>query len=562
MRKRLFVTLLGLVACTPPLLPLEVSLTQPSTAVYTNGSITIQAVVGGNPDSVELLKNDTVLVALNSPYNYTWNTSSEPEATYSLKVRVKRGTTQLESSSQNVVVDRTAPTLTSRTPSNNADNVFLADEISLTASEDLLPASVSSSTVFLKKGSNIQTNIPVQVSLPTPNKILLRPTQLPVLPETFQVQVSAVSNNTVTDLAGNALQIPSAVFTAPDWHFVGGTRVGKDADLSDQAIALGSDAQPVVAYLEEAGANHNIRVKRFDGTLWQELGSSVQSAAKNTLNAPLLAMDGNNPVVAWLEGANNAKVIYVKRWDGTAWQQLGAAVNTSINSASALGLAVSSSGVVFVSRLQLSLLVAATQLRVSRLNGSTWQAIGDAFLYPANSSMPRLALDKLGLAAVSYSQQVASPDVATYLRRWDGTTWTETLIAQDAVQTARQTRLLFDTQDKAIICTFQAQCRRFDGTAQNLGVNDSQTSGFVMQLDTNGRPIVASTLDPEYGVVVKRILPNGNAQINSTIDPADAPSQPNLILDSQDNPIVVWIYSQGNAQNSRQIHVRRANRIP
>jgi hypothetical protein len=546
--------LLGaVVACTPtpPPPPLTVSLTQPSNTVYTNGTVAVQAVVGGNPESVELLKNNTVLSVLNTPYNFSWNTSNETEASYEIKVRIKRGAETLESAPQTVVVDRTPPTLTSRKPAAADTNAYLADEISLTASEALLPSSISTSTVFLKKGIAILENIPVQVSLENQTKIVLRPTQLPTLPETFRPELGAV-----TDLAGNTLQIAEQTFSAPDWQFVGNTKVGDFGSLSDQALALGADKQPVVAYLEEKNPNYTVRVKRFDGTAWQELGTGVGSAAPNKIEEPLLVLDGNTPIVAWLEGSSGSKVINVKRWDGTAWQTLGNALNSSLTGASNLQLAISKTGTVVVSRAQFNLLAAATQWRVSFLSGSQWQSYGDAYTKSANSSEAHLVLDGAGLPALAFTLMRQQGVVDVIVRRWNETTWTESGFFLSGIQS--RVRMAFDALGKLVVCVeYDNSCHREDVTWQKISNVSIPNTAFVMQLESGGTPVVASTLDPDFGVVVKRVLPAGAVQINSVIDPADSPSSPNLVLDAQNNPYVLWEYSQ-----AREIHLRRANRIP
>jgi Bacterial Ig-like domain/Bacterial Ig domain len=556
MKKICLSLLLGaVVACTPtpPPPPLTVSLTQPSNLVYTNGTVAVQAVVGGNPENVELLKNNTVLSVLNAPYSFSWNTSSETEASYELKIRIKRGSETLESAAQTVVVDRTPPTLTSRKPAATDTNVYLADEISLTANEALLPSSVSASTVFLKKGTTVLEDVPVQVSLENQNKILLRPTVLPPLPETFRTTLGAV-----TDLAGNTLQIPDTTFSAPDWQFVGNGKVGDGnlVDLSDQALALGTDKQPVAAYLEEKGANATIRVKRFDGTAWQEFGTGAGSAAANLLDAPLLVLDGNTPIVAWLEGSSGSKVINVKRWDGTAWQTLGNALNSSLTGASNLQLAISKTGTVVVSRAQFNLLAAATQWRVSFLSGSQWQSYGDAYTKPANSSEAHLVLDGAGLPALAFTLMRQQGVVGVIVRRWNETTWTESGFFLSGIQS--RVRMAFDALGKLVVCVeYDNSCHREDVTWQKISNVSIPNTAFVMQLESGGTPVVASTLDPDFGVVVKRVLPAGAVQINSVIDPADSPSSPNLVLDAQNNPYVLWEYSQAH-----EIHLRRANRIP
>lgn len=100
MKRMVYVGLLVLMACSNPstLNPnpnpneLSVNISSPSGAVYTNGSINIQVVVGGTPDTIELLKNNQVLVGnLTAPYSYTWDTKSEAEGVYELIARASAG---------------------------------------------------------------------------------------------------------------------------------------------------------------------------------------------------------------------------------------------------------------------------------------------------------------------------------------------------------------------------------------------------------------------------------------------------------------------------------------
>ena len=85
------------------------------------------------------------------------------------------------------------------------------------------------------------------------------------------------------------------------------------------SLTLDKTKKPVLAYQSVAG----LLVKRWDGTQWLPLGSALDVA--NTATNPIAATDANNnPVVAWLEpNTEYGYYIYVKRWNGSNWQQLG-----------------------------------------------------------------------------------------------------------------------------------------------------------------------------------------------------------------------------------------------
>jgi len=79
-----------------------------------------------------------------------------------------------------------------------------------------------------------------------------------------------------------------------------------------------------------AGAN-KLYVCRWDGSTCTLLGGAAQNMNTSTgwASHPSLATDGTNLYVAWEEQAGTgAKSIgYVKQWDGSAWSQVGGALN-------------------------------------------------------------------------------------------------------------------------------------------------------------------------------------------------------------------------------------------
>jgi hypothetical protein len=103
------------------------------------------------------------------------------------------------------------------------------------------------------------------------------------------------------------------------------------------AIAIGADGHPVICWNDDCGTGREMRqqiyVKRWDGSGWVELGrGSASEAGISNDHAecehPQVVLDsGGYPIVCWRseEGSRYARgQIYVKRWNGSAWVEMGA----------------------------------------------------------------------------------------------------------------------------------------------------------------------------------------------------------------------------------------------
>jgi hypothetical protein len=118
------------------------------------------------------------------------------------------------------------------------------------------------------------------------------------------------------------------------WTGTSWTNLGSALSTASSAytpsLALDSSGNPVVAWHESDGSVVNIYVQRFDGTNWVPVGtgglSGSSAASSNALN-PSLALDSSgNPVVAWHEYDGSNSNIYVRRFAGTYWANVGSGV--------------------------------------------------------------------------------------------------------------------------------------------------------------------------------------------------------------------------------------------
>ncbi|PZA07654.1 MULTISPECIES: hypothetical protein [unclassified Meiothermus] len=106
------------------------------------------------------------------------------------------------------------------------------------------------------------------------------------------------------------------------------------------SIAIDRQDRPVVAYHEAGGGKgYNVYVKRWEGGRWVPFGQSVNALSGGGAQ-PKVALDARgNPVVGWLENTGRLE-LRVARWDGKGWVRLGPAVST--NEAAAFSLAIGS----------------------------------------------------------------------------------------------------------------------------------------------------------------------------------------------------------------------------
>ena len=88
---------------------------------------------------------------------------------------------------------------------------------------------------------------------------------------------------------------------------------------------------PYVAFMENLGFNSY--VKKYNGTTWEVVGTGYINNTNESGNYPSLDIYNGTPYVTYsgksLAMLNNR--IYVKRLNGTSWEQIGSVLNVDIN---------------------------------------------------------------------------------------------------------------------------------------------------------------------------------------------------------------------------------------
>ena len=270
------------------------------------------------------------------------------------------------------------------------------------------------------------------------------------------------------------------------WNGSSWQRLGKIADLGirSYALAIGSNRNPIIAYSTLANGNEatNLYVRRWNGSGWVGLDgkSTVRPLdldRRRDAGVPALAVDNRgNPAVAWAEFDAVSQSIYVKRWTGTAWTQLGANLETYPANNPALAVDSSGKAVVAWEERVFDSGNRNTNIYVARWSGSSWRPYGsgqpvDKFS-GNNAFRPALRLRRDNTPVLAITQQVLNDGVNSatiYLRRWDAgrSMWADLGVPVDNTIThsAQRPSLVLRGDDKPIVAWDE-----FDGDSSNVYV--------------------------------------------------------------------------------------------
>ncbi len=128
---------------------------------------------------------------------------------------------------------------------------------------------------------------------------------------------------------------PSKTIVPGRWQEVGaGSANGGGISQNDgssglPSLAIAPDGTPYVAWRDISGGDSEIYVRKFDGNMWVEVGEDSASGGGISNNGGAswypsldIAPDGT-PYVAWQDDSNGNYEIYIRRFDGQAWVEVG-----------------------------------------------------------------------------------------------------------------------------------------------------------------------------------------------------------------------------------------------
>jgi hypothetical protein len=398
---------------------LTVTMVEPVEAGFTNGSIVLRGeVTGGTPSSFEFLKGEEVLASLDESFEYEWNTLGTDEGSYEITARTTIDDTAYTSEPVTVTVDRTAPAVSTTTPADGSANVSSGAEITVTFSEAVDEESLTSESARLLNGTGGTIGTARNLS-DDGTALTLNVLGSPAVPNTLTGSLSTG----ITDLAGNKLDAPADwSWEVPAWQQLGGgISIEADNDTSDPTIAFNSEGAPYIAF-RELGTTSIIYVVSWDGTSWNQVGSAVSNTSIGSYWPSLEIDSADRPVVVYEKG----DTVIVKRYDNGSWTQMGAELNIDTSETAILpDLAVNPQDQPIVTWNEDDSGAGYSKVYVKKWNGVSFIQLGSELNVSTEEAFSsHLAVASDGTPYISWIEYYFSGGYfAAYVSEWTGSSW-------------------------------------------------------------------------------------------------------------------------------------------
>jgi hypothetical protein len=209
----------------------------------------------------------------------------------------------------------------------------------------------------------------------------------------------------------------------------------------DVCMALDPDGFPVVAWYESGNLGLNVFLRRWEGTSWIELngsgsGAGLSGSGNHFAYRPDVAVSSTGVIyVTYQKSVTQGWQVMVLRWNGAVWESLAgsASVGISNSAVGAIGprIAVDPSGHPWVTWQHQT--NGGDEIYLRRWNGSAWVEVGGSASAGGISNSPQrlstepaLVLDASGAPYVTWTERRAGTFLRdVYLRKWNGTAWIE-----------------------------------------------------------------------------------------------------------------------------------------
>jgi hypothetical protein len=240
------------------------------------------------------------------------------------------------------------------------------------------------------------------------------------------------------------------------WEEVGPGSASSDGISNNQtggayaaSLAIAPNGTPYVAWQDYTYTNtyYEIYVRRWNGASWEEVGTGSAtgegiSDGDGNVQSPSMAIAPNGtPYVAWQHDAGNDSEgeIYVRRWNGASWEEVGAGsasgegISDTDDESQAPSLAIAPDGTPYVAWYE-QRSWDKTEIYVRRWNGNSWEEVGAGSASGGGvsnndgwSDYPSLAIAPNGTPYVAWTWKtdINGDDAEIYVRRWNGSAWEE-----------------------------------------------------------------------------------------------------------------------------------------
>lgn len=207
-------------------------------------------------------------------------------------------------------------------------------------------------------------------------------------------------------LAAYPLRI-DPTFSDANWISMGGV-----SGVNGSVHAVVGDSQGsiyIAGDFQFVGTQTASNIAKWDGTAWQPLGAGL---ADGVVYAMTLDAAGNLYAGGSFITVGTQSGRYLARWDGVAWSHWGLDFDNVVYALAATGNTVYAGG-------QFSQVGALDASKVARWSGGAWQALGEG----VDGTVFALAVSTTGQLFAGGSFANAGGQPASRVARWDGTAW-------------------------------------------------------------------------------------------------------------------------------------------
>lgn len=195
----------------------------------------------------------------------------------------------------------------------------------------------------------------------------------------------------------------------------GSLNVDPARDAVTPAIGFVGPTPHVTWSERDAAGRFQIYVRRWNGATWTQLGGSLNREPASSATAPSIAAFEGVPYVAWREEIAGVSHLFVSYWDGAAWTPAGNVLN-SPGLAQASELSLHSDGETLSAVWRETLGVGRVHL--ARWDGGGWQEVGSPYIGMSGRTTAAPRLDSLGgIAYVAFREGLGSVAQAVVIHR-------------------------------------------------------------------------------------------------------------------------------------------------
>jgi hypothetical protein len=223
-------------------------------------------------------------------------------------------------------------------------------------------------------------------------------------------------------LLATVITIPLKVHAAGAWETYGQTPISTNTPYYT-GLKFTKNGTPYIAYIDTGTNDLDINddtlvVKRFNGTVWEELGGGpVPNAKPGSLD--MVLSPGNIPYVVYTDYDHSNKLT-AQRFNGSSWEVLGS-TGFSLTIADGHSIALDSNDKLYVAYAMMT--GGGEKPVVQHFNGSSWDVVGPAGLSSEEpSTLVQMAVTSTDVPYIVY-QDYADYNTKLVAKRFNGSDW-------------------------------------------------------------------------------------------------------------------------------------------